>query len=121
LRRGSVFDRSPKIRLIVKGQSSSEQIEFTIDTGFDGHIALPFSVIDRISAIYDGNQTIRLADGSFGSVRRYIAAVDWNDKQKEVDVLALFAGSPLLGVEMLAETLMTIEMTDGGGVIIEDL
>jgi len=91
-----------------------------VDTGFDGELALPGLILQQLDASFSIDQEIMLADGSRGRRPLYRVDVDWDDELRPTDVL-LLEGIPLLGVNLLAGSLLQAEMTDGGEVSIEPL
>ena len=118
---GFVLDLTPRVKLTLRGQSSAVTLDFVVDTGFEGEIALPRDIIAKVNAAYAGPQTIRLADGTFGKESRYIATIQWDGDNREVEILSLRTGVALLGVELLADNRLTIDLADGGEVSIEPL
>jgi clan AA aspartic protease len=118
---GHVIDRTPYVKLSVSGQSSSLKLEIVIDTGFNGELALPRNIIERLNVPSAGKITVRLADGSYRDDLQYIAMIEWCDEQREVEIISICSGSPLMGIELLEGNLLTIEMADGGEVTIDPL
>ncbi len=117
---GHVRDYFPRITLTLPGLAGPAAIEFILDTGFDGQLALPGSVLNAMDASYEGNRPVQLADGSERPRPTYSLVLESDDAPRLVEVI-LLEGVPLLGVELLAETLIQIEMMDGGEVSIEPL
>ncbi len=118
---GQVIDRVARVKLQLVGQITGLSIDFVVDTGFDGYLAMPESIINRIPASLAGRITVRLADGSRGEQSFYNVTLDWDGTERVVEAIALTGGVPLLGTELLADHLTTIEMVDGGEVIIEPI
>lgn len=118
---GEVRDGFPRVRLDLPGPSHPVGVEFIIDTGFDGELALPLSVLRRLDvSTMPGRQLIRLADGSMGASATHEIWLDWNGEARLTSIL-LLEGHPLVGVQLLTEHLLQCEMTDGGEVVIEPL
>lgn len=55
-----------KVRLAVVNKGKSIEIEFVIDTGFSGYIAVPLSVVETLNLEYQDLQRGILADGKRG-------------------------------------------------------
>lgn len=45
--------------------------------------------------------------------------MEWDGEQRDVLIISLRGGSPLVGVGLLAGNLATVDMVDGGEVTIE--
>ena len=95
-------------------------IEFIVDTGFEGELCLPASLVSRLITLTSGSCPVRLADGTIRYRPSCEVMLNWQGESRRTDVLIL-EGYPLLGVELLADCLLQIEMTDGGEVSIEPL
>jgi hypothetical protein len=46
--------------------------------------------------------------------------VEWGDERREIDALVM-EGNPLVGTDLLLESLLTVEVTQGGSVTAESL
>ena len=117
---GTVRRRFPRARLSLPGREGPFAVEFIIDTGFDGELALPPHLALRLPLTTAGHQTLALADGTTVYSPYYRLLLEWDGEERLTEVL-LLDGSPLLGVNLLNETLMQIEWTEGGEVSIESL
>ena len=107
---GHVHDGFPRITMAVPARNgSSLSVEFIVDTGFDGELALPGHIISNLDITATSIRPIMLE-----------LMLDWNEKQRRTEVLEI-DGNPLLGVVFLSENLLQVEMTDGGEVLIEPL
>jgi clan AA aspartic protease len=114
-------DREPLIRLVVRGPGGREdQMEAVVDTGFNGYLTLAPARVAVLSLTPHGTRRAMLADGSSVYLNVYEAAVDWNGRTRDVLVLAA-DGGPLVGMSLLYGCLLTMEIVDGGPVIIEPL
>ena len=118
---GHVRDNFPRLTLTLPGQETLLNVEFLLDTGFDGELALPGHLIVHLIAEYAMHEFIRMADGTQSSRPVYEILMDWGGESRVTNVLSLDGGVPLLGVELLAEHSVYIEMTDGGDVSIDPL
>ncbi len=119
--RGSVRDLFPRVTLSLPGDAGSVDVEFVVDTGFEGELALPpTSLADLDVAPVVNSRLIRLADGSYGLAATYEILLEWADEPRPVSIL-LLDGNPLLGAELLAGHVFHSEMTNGGEVLIEPL
>lgn len=117
---GHVRDVLPRVTLGLPGQSDLLNIEFIVDTGFDGELALPAAVIGQLDTLYSDTRRVRLADGSESERSYYEIMLDWDGEPRRTEVL-MIGGNPLLGGALLLDYLLQIEMIDGGEVLIERL
>ena len=117
---GHVRDNFARVTLSLTGLDGPVFMEFVLDTGFDGELALPGALLARLDATYSSERAIVLADGTFGRRPVYEVVLDWQGGERVTDVL-VSEGAPLLGVNLLEENLVQMEMTDGGEVQIEPL
>ena len=94
--------------------------EVVLDTGFEGELALLIPVIRQLGLReYDygfGEQS----DGSFTRVAIYRATILWDGQWHQVEVIE--SGSePLLGMELLLGSRVTMDVREGGPVTIDAL
>jgi clan AA aspartic protease len=93
------------------------RIQAVIDTGFAGCLFVPREVVDRLGLPSIGTVIGILADESEAQLDRHLGVIEWNGRQREIDVLA-GDGEPLVGTEMLRNHSVNIVMAPGGEVII---
>lgn len=117
---GHFRDHFPRLLLTLPGTSGPLAVEFILDTGFEGYLALPGSLLWRLEAEPSGLQRSVLADGSEREGIVYSLSLIWQDEPCDVEVLVL-EGNPLLGTLLLDGNHLDIEVTEGGEVIIEPL
>jgi clan AA aspartic protease len=109
------------VRLQVIGPAGQEcQVEAAIDTGYDGFITLPASLIHDLDLPFAGTAQATLADGNQVRMALFRAAVVWEEEPSEVLVLAS-EGGVLLGMAMLAGSRLTLDVEADGAVTIESL
>lgn len=117
---GHVRDNFPRLQLSLSGQDGRLSIEFIIDTGFEGELCLPPALASRLQTLTSASRLVRLADGTLRNRPYCDVILNWQGEVRRTEVL-IMEGNPLLGVELLADCLLQIEMTDGGEVTIEPL
>ena len=107
--------------LEVVGQNQRKvRIEAAIDTGFNGYLTLPKATVNSLALQPAGNRIATLGDGNTVIREVYLAAVIWNDQEREV--LALQAeGGALVGMSLLYGNRVTITVLDGGDITIEPI
>lgn len=117
---GFFRDDHPRLTLSLPGHEGRLWVEFIVDTGFAGDLALPQSLIHRLEAELSGSESFALADGSRLECVVYEMPLDWDDELRSTEILVL-EGEPLLGTRLLREMLVQAEISDGGTVQIEPL
>jgi clan AA aspartic protease len=117
---GHVRDNLPRVTLSLPGVTGQVFIEFVVDTGFDGELALPSHLVRQLEATFQGDKPILLADSFARALPSFEVTLEWEDDSRPTEILAL-EGVPLLGSVLLAGSLLQAEMTDGGEVSIEPL
>jgi len=117
---GHVRDRFPRVSLSLPGREGPISVEFIVDTGFDGDLALPQSLLNRLEAIPSDVHDVRLADGSQQARTYYEIDLEWQEESRLTEVLVLDY-HPLLGVGLMDGNLLQAEMQTGGAVSLEPL
>ena len=120
--RGTVTaDWEAMIDLEVSGSDhQTQRIEAIIDTGFNGFLTLPSNLISGLKLPFVGNRRATLGDGSVVVLDVYLATVLWHDRDYEVLVLQA-GGEPLVGMSLLHGNRVTLDVVDGGNVVIDEL
>lgn len=80
-----------------------------IDTGFDGHLLLPDSMIHWLALPRLGATVVPIGDGTSSLMRVYELAAQWLNERLLVEVLAGSANEVLLGTALLAGRRLTID------------
>ncbi len=117
---GEFRDGHPRLRLTVLGAGVQVDIEFIVDTGFEGDLALPTYLADQLGDSPVGTRRRLLANGAMIRCPFYEASTEWDGELRDVEVVVL-EGNPLLGTALLDGYLLEAEITEGGGVEIEPL
>jgi len=120
---GSVADRFPRVPLVLSTASGSVRVEFIVDTGFDGELALPPSLAANIGIrIAPGNvRSIVLANGRTHYCGACETSLIWQDDGERLTEVLLLDGEPLLGVQLLAGQHLSCEFEEDGEVTIDSL
>lgn len=117
---GSVRNNAPRVTLMVYGQAGQQEVEFVLDTGYTGELAMPALLLQTIGASVRGRGFIALADGTDRSCVLCSVQVQWDDKPRLCQALSL-DGDPLIGMTFLHDNQVYVEVTEGGEVTIEPL
>jgi len=114
-------DRQAIIHLMVRGPAGQEQgVEAIIDTGFDGWLSLPSSLIVRLGLVWRRRGRALLADGRESVFDIYEATVDWDGEARRIPVDEAET-APLVGMSLLAGYELTIQAQPGGNVTVRAL
>ena len=97
---------------------SLHTLRCTLDTGFDGDIALPPGAIRRLGLIPVDILTVTLANGSRTSMPKYNAIAFWHEQLINVEVLQT-EHEAAIGMSLLEDSTLTVQVWDGGEVLIE--
>lgn len=114
-------DRQAVIHLTVRGPTGQEQeIEAIIDTGFDGWLSLPSSLIVLLSLVWRQRGRALLADGSESVFDIYEGTVFWDGQARRIPVHEAET-IPLVGMSLLQGCELTVQVRPGGNVTIRAL
>ena len=95
-----------------------QELEAVVDTGFNGYLSVPSSLVAELGLVFSIANSAILADGSEVSFDTYEAPVQWEGQPRSV-VVDEADTTPLVGVLMLDGHELNIQVCDGGGVRIE--
>ena len=109
----------PLLRLTISG-GIDQEVECWLDTGFDGGLLLPEATVLALRLETGSMVTAFLADGSSVETQSYRGYVEWDGQKRRVQVVVA-NGPPLVGLHLLHEHEIRIELTEGGAVTIEPL
>lgn len=118
---GNVVGLQARMRVILlPPQRSAIEIECVIDTGFEGFLTLPPSIIADLSLPYLININANLANNSSVETDVYLATIVWNGAERNVAVLAM-GRRPLIGTALLEDYHLGIDFCEGGTVLVDDI
>ena len=96
---------NPIIELPVEGR----KIQLLLDTGFNGHIMLPASIINELALDQIGVSDYLTASGDDRLTKVYIAKIEFFDEKIEVPILSTDADFALAGMELFHNCRIIIE------------
>jgi clan AA aspartic protease len=109
------------IRLPVQGADGRvQEIEALLDTGFNGSLTLPPTVIAALGLPWRTRGLVILANGSEDQCDIYAATIIWDGTLRNILVEAADT-DPLIGMALLYGHAVRIEVVEGGSVVIEAL
>ncbi len=97
---------------------TQHDVEAVIDTGFNGSLTLPVTLIEKLDLPWRRRGQAVLADGSKSLFEIYDATIIWDGKRRRIAIDALDA-EPLVGMSLLFGHDLTIEVMTGGSVLIK--
>ena len=102
----------------MRGPAGQEQeIDAIIDTGFDGWLSLPASIVARLGLAWRRRGRALLADGSESVFDIYEATVDWDGQARRIAVDEAET-VPLIGMSLLEGYELTVQVQRGGNVTV---
>jgi clan AA aspartic protease len=113
--------REATLPLVVGNAEKQQQVVDTvIDTGFNGFLSLPSTVIATLNLPWSASDIVTLGDGSQTLFDIYTAIVIWDGQYREIDIAASET-EPLLGMALLYGYRLQVDNVEGGIVKIEEL
>lgn len=104
---------------VVDSLGEPRQVEVIVDTGFTGWLTLPESDIRRMGLAYAGHRYSITASGNAERFEYYRTSALWHGRPLTVEVFQS-TDQPLLGMELLEGSRVTMDAWDGGRVTIEE-
>ena len=100
-------------RRMVIGPSGSEEVEFVLDTGFNGSLTLPLQLIQRLGLQWRDRREAMMADGRTELFDIFEVTVDWDGRPTQI---VAYASGPdaLIGTSLLYGFELTAQIIDGG-------
>jgi clan AA aspartic protease len=109
------------ITLLVRGSQVQEQeIEAVVDTGFDGWLSLPPTVIPTLRLPFRRRGLAVLANGSETLFDIYEGTVIWDEQPRRI-MIDYADTDPLVGMSLLYGYSLAVQVVEGGSVIINIL
>jgi clan AA aspartic protease len=119
---GVVSQRCEAILPLVVGNVNGQRqvIDAAIDTGFNGFLSLPSTIVAALDLPWSASDIVTLGDGSETLFDLYEAIVIWDGQYREIDI-AESETEPLAGTALLYGYRLQIDAVEGGIVRIEAL
>lgn len=109
----------PTVRFTVEGPlGQSREIEAVVDTGYNGHLVLSSALASVLELPFVTTSPAFLADGSEVTFDVYRVTVLWDGRRQDVDA-HMSDTTPLVGMRLLDRHDLSIEVVEGGRVIIQ--
>lgn len=107
-------DLSPRIVLSLAGK----QISLVVDTGFNGELMLPRTLVEELGLAYSMKSEAELADGSIVETTLYQVRIHWFGEERALQAIVTEAEDGLIGTEMLFGLTLFIDI-DENQVVLE--
>ena len=105
---------------ILARNSQPHTVEVLLDTGFNGNLKLTAATIRELELARSGYRYGELADGTTTRFMGYSATVLWDGDPLTVHIIEADS-DPMLGMELLQGSRVTLDVLDGGPVTIDAL
>jgi clan AA aspartic protease len=111
---GNVANLQARVQVVLRPADQDDRaVEFTVDTGFQGELALPSAAVASLGLPPRGYWWAKLADDSHASVPIFGATILWDDLEIGVTVMAM-GSRPLLGTELLQGFNLSVDFEEDG-------
>jgi clan AA aspartic protease len=118
---GTVVGLQARMEIFLRPSGASLfEVECVIDTGFEGFLTLPQTVVTDLNLPFLAPIRANLADNSRISTNVHLATIVWNRTDREVPVLAM-GRRPLIGTALLQDYHLGIDFYEGGTVLVDDI
>ena len=89
--------------------ATGEELDLIVDSGFNGEVVLPKTLIARLELPNDGTMFSLLADGSVVETEIHIGKIVWFGQILEVRIQATDSHEGLLGTELFQGCVVELE------------
>ena len=110
------IDIYPWLLVTVQASHGTQEIKFVVDTGFDGELAVPRSLAHLFGSSSNIIE-VDFANGQHERTELVKCRVKWTDGFRDVTAMYMNGINPLLGMELLEDCLVTLEIEGSGGQI----
>ena len=97
--------------------NQKRKIDAVVDTGFNGFLTLPASLIQELGLVWRRRGRAMLADGSNSVFDIYEATITWHGRPRRIAVDEAEC-VPLLGMSLLYGCELIVQVTEGGRVAV---
>lgn len=121
MKHGIVVGLQARMSVILRSIEGSEiEVECVVDTGFEGFLTLPPTVVADLGLSYLASIRANLADNSHVLTNVHQVTLIWNNVEREIPVLAM-GRRPLIGTALLEDYHLSIDFCEGGTVLVDEI
>ena len=103
---------------IMTPQEQPRDIEAVVDTGYDGFLILPVDLASELMLPFTQRGQAVLANGDEVRFNIYHVTVLWNGQPRNIDAASM-GDTPLVGMRLLDNHNLNIDVKNGGRVLIQ--
>lgn len=120
--RGRVdFQRQALIPLqVADANGQFQRIEAILDTGYNGNLTLPQYMVEGLGLEADFLSNVTLGNNIQTRLPTWSGYILWHEQLRHIQGL-MAEGVPLIGMRLLADSEVTIQVRSGGAVLIEEM
>ena len=105
---------------VIDNEGTVHRFRAALDTGFNDFLSLPSSAIRQLGLSASGSQVVTLANGESDQRPVYAAVVIWDGERISLPVFGL-GDTPLIGMALLRGNRVTVDVEEGGPVVIDPI
>ena len=105
---------------ILDANEHIRRFEAIVDTGFTGDLTLPSEYTRELGLIVEQTVDAVVANEETLALNSFRGTVLWRGERKSIRIIEV-EGTPLIGIGLLWDSLLTAEITDNGAVTIGPL
>ena len=102
---------------ILGPQGQAREVDAVVDTGYSGSLTLPPTLVAELELPYVLSSRATLADDTEVDFSVYRVTLLWGSRQLHIETDAV-GSMPLVGMSLLNEHDLSIQVRDGGRVVI---
>ena len=107
------------VRLVIRGHSGrTREVEAIIDTGYNGFLTLPTTLVEELELTWFGRGEGFLADGTKSTFSVHTVFVEWDGRRRYIQA-DVTGNKPLVGMQLLHRHNLYVEVAEGGRVVIQ--
>ena len=114
-------DYVPVVTLtILSPTGQSQEIDAVVDTGFNGVLTLPPELVADLELAFASIGRANLADGNEAVFNNHGLTTLWDGQPRYIEASAV-GDTPLLGMQLLAQHSLYMEVEPGGRMVIQSM
>ena len=103
---------------LIGSAGQTREVAAVVDTGFNGFLTLPPTLVADLGLPVVGDGEAVLADGSAAVFDVHSVTVIWDGQPRTVEIGAV-GGEPLVGMALMEDHDLSIQVREGGRVVVQ--